>query len=789
MKNLKQNLVKVALILLLFGAMFTMFITFESVDVEGGDIKYSPLFEKDIENYDVNSFGLVKDGSIYVKNRIWGIRSAFYYKFSDGKWEWSPDKINWMSTSTFTVTNGDYHGQNPARTNIDIIKSLEQKRKYLLKLREDYEKQNYDPSILDEITIIQTPISPPFTNLSSSSVKLELSTLSKTILSSNNLIIVWSVLSPCEKIVDNNDHIYLNIKKSSLSSSQEIKCEVQFVMRFNENYISKKHIVTFTNSETSSVELPPAETGPSQSPTIQGQLFSEGDKHQIKFGDKTYTFTIKSFNDQNVVVSYNPDVTINKGNTVSITLLEGIVTIIYHGTVGDKADLTISSSYRVLGQDNCIIFQYKCENNVLFKCNSSLDWELKKVCDNNLKCNTDVGDCLSDSYPNCNEKVLDALTTCHCTEGPNKGEDVNKKNLCVGFCKDCYGKYENCLCKPECQETGPIESGQTCGGINTSQSCRTQGGQCMTQEKCDVFIDNQKKINVSFNYQPFNSNFECLENNVCCNIKTSNDREHLYDCAKICNTPQGCSCPKSCLQYAGSKLNENLQVLPGFNCLGFYQDDPARVSICNNNIKDGICPKGCFWWNDLDCGRDSNIISLLWDIAPSHWFRDDYYNHEFVKAVNSFGMMFDIRNWAESLCNPVNRGKIQPDQDGYFFNADSVGWISGLRQGYNETHLVYSMSYYLSGLKESNQYRIELKGNNIKFNYPHNNTINATKHDNNFWFNISSFETKQESKISLIDTRVFNKICIIFKNETRLDDNFVSQKFQEVCRSLNDIWD
>tara|TARA_Y100000310_G_C20474848_1_gene711889 strand:+ start:57 stop:722 length:666 start_codon:yes stop_codon:yes gene_type:complete len=51
--------------------------------------------------------------------------TELYYRYVDGSWQWSPDKLNWMLTTTITVSKGEWAGKKPATKNIEIIRYLE----------------------------------------------------------------------------------------------------------------------------------------------------------------------------------------------------------------------------------------------------------------------------------------------------------------------------------------------------------------------------------------------------------------------------------------------------------------------------------------------------------------------------------------------------------------------------------------------------------------------------------------------------------------------------------------
>ena len=51
--------------------------------------------------------------------------TELYYRYNTGSWQWSPDKVNWMPTTTITVSGGEWDNQRPASKNIELIRHLE----------------------------------------------------------------------------------------------------------------------------------------------------------------------------------------------------------------------------------------------------------------------------------------------------------------------------------------------------------------------------------------------------------------------------------------------------------------------------------------------------------------------------------------------------------------------------------------------------------------------------------------------------------------------------------------
>jgi hypothetical protein len=81
-----------------------------------------PQYTKEQEYVSTN-LGKADSDGIYTKT-VKGATALYYKKNTQGKWEWSPDKTNWMSVSTTTVSGGQYDGKSPVQANIDIIKEL-----------------------------------------------------------------------------------------------------------------------------------------------------------------------------------------------------------------------------------------------------------------------------------------------------------------------------------------------------------------------------------------------------------------------------------------------------------------------------------------------------------------------------------------------------------------------------------------------------------------------------------------------------------------------------------------
>jgi len=75
----------------------------------------------------LNKLGDITPGGIYIYNPGGAGVTDLYYRYleDEDRWEWSPDKINWMPTSTTIVNGGAYNGQTPVQENVDLIASLE----------------------------------------------------------------------------------------------------------------------------------------------------------------------------------------------------------------------------------------------------------------------------------------------------------------------------------------------------------------------------------------------------------------------------------------------------------------------------------------------------------------------------------------------------------------------------------------------------------------------------------------------------------------------------------------
>lgn len=406
------------------------------------------------------------------------------------------------------------------------------------------------------------------------------------------------------------------------------------------------------------------------------------------------------------------------------------------------------------------------------------------TCKENYDWDTETNKCIekqeTDVTPRCNDAELDDNDECIChLDGPVKGDEVTK-NHCRGYCKNCY-EGTNCYCPLDCLTTGLVDDATKCRGVNT-QSCTSLGGECMTPDNCQKRDENEELKTFQ------NQEDLCEEGKVCCDVRDGNQRS-LRDCSSFCNVAAGCKCNKNCqtrTSFNGSKITytpgEDYTVPIHFNCLGYHKDDPFRLSECNNEQKDGICPAHCFWWNDLDCGIQANIIDVLWDYTGlADWWAETSY----VQKVQEFANYLTFDYWAESICNPLvkMRQRVQPITDGYFTHYDTHGWISGIMDLHNETHYVYTMSYYLSNLRQDNNYRIEYRGDNT-FKYPFEEADNVYKIDNNYWFNVTANSVVQNTSITFTDEKEYRTICMIFKDEMDLG----GYEIKEFCRGINVEW-
>jgi len=65
---------------------------------------------------------LTADGDNYIVSRSGA--TDLYFRYSDGHWEWSPDKGDWMSVKNEIVRGGDYNGDSPVQSNIDLLNRM-----------------------------------------------------------------------------------------------------------------------------------------------------------------------------------------------------------------------------------------------------------------------------------------------------------------------------------------------------------------------------------------------------------------------------------------------------------------------------------------------------------------------------------------------------------------------------------------------------------------------------------------------------------------------------------------
>ena len=413
------------------------------------------------------------------------------------------------------------------------------------------------------------------------------------------------------------------------------------------------------------------------------------------------------------------------------------------------------------------------------------------TCEEDYEWDGDKEECIEKQeepeFPDCNKAEVEEKCICR-VSGPFEDTKVQNKNYCHDYCDNCY-EGTNCYCPDNCVNAMWILNKEvdTCGGVDLF-SCTSLGGECMTEEECiEKHEDDFDKSNHIIN-EAEDCDF------VCCKMGDGNQR-NLRDCSTFCSNPDGCICNKNCQNRASANLSqfdvtrgEDYEVPIHFNCLGYHRDDPFRLAECNNEERDGVCPAHCFWWNDLDCGVQANIVDVLWDYTGlTDWWAET----QFVQKLQNFANYLDLNYWAESICNPLVkiRQEVEPITDGYFTHYETQGWISGIMDLYNETHYVYTKSYYLTNLIEDNHYRMEYRGDDT-IKYPFEESEKTYEADDNYWFNVTASSVVQNTSITIIDENEYEDICMVFKYEIDLGGltHTGQGKIKEVCRGINVEW-
>ncbi|MGM5485193.1 MAG: hypothetical protein ACQEP1_04965 [Nanobdellota archaeon] len=405
--------------------------------------------------------------------------------------------------------------------------------------------------------------------------------------------------------------------------------------------------------------------------------------------------------------------------------------------------------------------------------------------------------------PNCeyNEKIEEE---CNCDGEPiregkvccehsksDEGDPVVKTKVdkCpVKPCDSDCGYDEECKCPSECENADKKigKDGGTCGGKDPDQLCEVKSGECMSEKQCQNYQDPEKD-----SYETVSDNsgrkgaFDCNKDEVCCELEGDDEPNPLRRCDEKCADPDGCNCYDHCFSNNESDIDgyEDIDspgdsdIPPGYTCRGRYYGNSGSFSRCSGaDTKDGRCPPGCFWFNDRDCGRDANLGDALWTLAEKAGWLSDY-NKKWRKWWRDLGATFDITYWAQSWCNPTNRGFTDDKNkhDTIIGTTNMVGWLGGEKEVYNSTKYIYTINWYLSGLNENNKYRISLSGED---------TYSTD------WMNISAGETQQGEEASLvkINHTEFDKVCLKFKDEVHYTSESKiyknKGKVEEVCRGL-----
>jgi hypothetical protein len=347
-------------------------------------------------------------------------------------------------------------------------------------------------------------------------------------------------------------------------------------------------------------------------------------------------------------------------------------------------------------------------------------------------------------------------------------------------------------------------------------------GKCSASCQNDIVIDGAS-------YRPVNGG--CADNKLCCQASKKDE-----DCIKSCMyygckqiaPGDTCKCVPS-KKVTGQWVND-ISVEPGpalvkdssgpdhatngcylnvdyntvcdISCIGADSNDmrdspfPPFSVKCNKKDKtapsDGECSmrKGCFEWNDEDCWSKKNMGYFIGDVLFRWIFGQDYQEKWLGGVYRWLGMAADAidpTKWAESLCNPYNNLFVSNDNKGGMYSPQGtiVGWVGAERAVHNETTYFYTVNWMVSGLKESNTYKITLDGNQM---LPFDADGNPTT------YTIDQGETHGDNTTSMFfSTKYFKKVCLSFGKKVKLSDSgmvvgntYIYYGESEYCRDVGE---
>lgn len=258
---------------------------------------------------------------------------------------------------------------------------------------------------------------------------------------------------------------------------------------------------------------------------------------------------------------------------------------------------------------------------------------------------------------------------------------------------------------------------------------------------------------------------------ICRNVNIPDKKvKVLTDCAAFCDDPDGCSCPETCtynsttggtqvIRYEPGKNKAHIQM--NSNCVG-----SVNAGICSGKKRDGICPRQCFWFNDIDCQSQKTAGYLIGDIAMRFFAKQKWYQ-DFMSWVSGWSKWIDPKQWIKSWCNPANRKQGIIDSVAlYSDDGEIYAWYGGERAVYNYTKAgsiasyLYTVTWGIGNLPTNVSYKItlakELTGQSVRA-FPANSE----------WYTIKAGEKhqgKETAKAFFLKT-TFSYVCMEFSSE------------------------
>ncbi len=206
-----------------------------------------------------------------------------------------------------------------------------------------------------------------------------------------------------------------------------------------------------------------------------------------------------------------------------------------------------------------------------------------------------------------------------------------------------------------------------------------------------------------------------------CSKKLGVDLEiKLLTCDETCDAPK-CHCPSECpvVEDSGAKGTvrwdqaQSWHITQGWNCRYEQRTDKAGQD-CSGNFRDGICPRFCFFFNDIDCRSEKTAGYFLGDMINKFIQKQQWYM-DFMQWVEGWSKWIDPQQWAKSWCNPANReGDLLISPAVYTDDGEPLAWYGGEIQIYNYTstdtvsRYIYLITWGIASLDVDVEYKISL---------------------------------------------------------------------------------